>query len=150
MSGSEENLSISEFQELNEYASSKGESDVEEKQPQESSLEESEDSKSPEDDTSDEEIDVDINNLASLASKSDKKPKLKDIKDVDSLFATTKLKRKREDELKTANKLKSAQVMRHFAKFNPKKDEEEEVREVTFKEWHVPLMEVPSRGTCPC
>ncbi|UKK00052.1 hypothetical protein MACK_000118 [Theileria orientalis] len=148
MSDPEENLSISEFQKLNEYVSSSDESAAEEELAHQSSFEESEDSKSPQDDTSDEEIDVDINNLASLASKSDKKPKPRDIKDVDSLFATTKLKRKKEDELKTAEKLKSAQVMRHFAKFNPKKEKEEEVTEVTFKEWHVPLMEVPARGTC--
>lgn len=55
------------------------------------------------------------------------------------------------------NKQKAAQLMRHFSKYKDKKGIlhpvvsltiflEEVVEEVTFKEWHVPLMEIPTRG----
>ncbi|EAN33326.2 hypothetical protein TpMuguga_01g00082 [Theileria parva strain Muguga] len=147
MTGSGGEFSISEFQKLCEYVSSSDESGELEPNPSASEIPEQLNLNPTESSSSDEEIDVNFNDLQSLITESKPKPKQNNIKDIDALFAKSKLNLKKENELKMKNKQKAAQLMRHFSKYKDKK--EEVVEEVTFKEWHVPLMEIPTREQEP-
>ncbi|XP_954625.1 uncharacterized protein TA19980 [Theileria annulata] len=144
MTGSGGEFSISEFQKLSEYVSSSDESGESEPEPSASDVPEHPNLNHSESSSSDEEIDVNLNDLQSLVTESKPKSKHNNLKDIEALFSKSKLNLKEENELKMKNKQKAAQLMRHFSKFKDKK--EEVVEEVTFKEWHVPLMEIPTRG----
>ncbi|AFZ80537.1 hypothetical protein BEWA_033940 [Theileria equi strain WA] len=88
--------------------------------------------------TSDEEAEVDLNDLTSLLTKSKRKAE-DNVQDIDTLMLKTKFDIKRDSRANDIKKKKVAELMKHQANRELSNSEET----YSSKAWHVPLLEVP-------